>query len=138
MLVEVEEGEYVINEGESLQCYEGGEAFQDYGSSGIALSNSFKRLMDPLFGFMSDAVMAYVCGIYLQVFVLEKAAYQIFSRWWMLKTSDSESDKMEGSSVRESRLSEKLDHLPIKKQRFVFREPSQPTFDTPRTESVAP
>nr|GEX92493.1 agmatine deiminase-like [Tanacetum cinerariifolium] len=105
---------------------------------GSALSSSFKRLMDPLFGFMSDAVVAYVCGIHLQVFVLEKAAYQIFSRWWMLKISDSESDKMEGSSIRKSQLSEKLDHLPIKKQRFVFREPSQPTFDTPGTESVAP
>ncbi|GJU10409.1 transposase, MuDR, MULE transposase domain protein [Tanacetum coccineum] len=34
--------------------------------------------------------------------------------------------------------SEKLDHLPIKKQRFMFREPSQPTIDTTGTESVAP
>ncbi|GKC99161.1 hypothetical protein Tco_1169436, partial [Tanacetum coccineum] len=52
---------------------------------------------------------------------------------------------MEGSSVLGSRLSEKLDHLPIKKRRFMFREPSQPTVeptvDTPSqegTESVAP
>nr|GEY92580.1 hypothetical protein [Tanacetum cinerariifolium] len=59
--------------------------------------------------------------------------------------SNSESDKMEGSSVLGSRLSEKHDHLPIKKRRFMFREPSpptvEPTVDTPSqegTESVAP
>lgn len=55
--------------------------------------------------------------------------------------SNSESEKMEGSSVLGSRLSEKVDHLPIKKRRFMFREPSPPPVDTPspeRTESVAP
>ncbi|PWA96343.1 hypothetical protein CTI12_AA041070 [Artemisia annua] len=61
----------------------------------------------------------------------------------MLKMSNSESDKMEGSSgsVLGSRLSEKLDHLPIKKRRFMFREPSPPPVDTPSqegTESVVP
>ncbi|GKD82683.1 hypothetical protein Tco_1349522, partial [Tanacetum coccineum] len=63
----------------------------------------------------------------------------------MSKMSNPESDKMEGSSVLGSRLSEKHDHLPIKKRRFMFREPSpptvEPTVDTPSqegTESVAP
>ncbi|GJT21112.1 PDR ABC-type transporter family protein [Tanacetum coccineum] len=49
-------------------------------------------------------------------------------RWWMLKMSNSESDKvqMEGSSVLGSRLSEKLDHSPIKKRRIAKPEASWP------------
>ncbi|PWA94814.1 hypothetical protein CTI12_AA055800 [Artemisia annua] len=52
--------------------------------------------------------------------------------------SNSESEKMEGSSgsVLGSRLSEKLDHLPIKKRRFMFREPSPPPVDTPSQEGT--
>nr|GEX28105.1 hypothetical protein [Tanacetum cinerariifolium] len=158
MLVEVKEGEYVIIEGESLQCYEGGEACQDYGSSGL-VAVSWGEWFDT-FGLPHlcaseniDAghgeLLAATNVVIYHGYNLKIDNYSCGLRMWYLSPGNNNSivistilfrngEIFGGSSVRESQLSEKLDHLPIKKQRFVFREPSQPTFDTPGTESVAP